>query len=105
MPKKTENRVDNYIPGVYNYCDRWCEACPLSHRCMVYAMEARLGEGAPLLPPSPPIPPRASPGAFAPDWDAGDASPAETAREAARAQQEDSVARNDRKSTRLNSSH
>ncbi len=28
-----------FIPGIYNYCDRWCERCRLSHRCMVYAME------------------------------------------------------------------
>lgn len=28
-----------FIPGVYNYCDRWCERCPLTSRCLVYAME------------------------------------------------------------------
>ena len=28
-----------FIPGIYNYCDRWCERCPLSHRCLNYAME------------------------------------------------------------------
>jgi hypothetical protein len=28
-----------YIPGIYNYCDRRCEACPLSHRCYSYARE------------------------------------------------------------------
>lgn len=27
------------IPGIYNYCDRWCERCPLSSRCLVYATE------------------------------------------------------------------
>ena len=27
------------IPGVYNYCDRWCERCPLTSRCLVYATE------------------------------------------------------------------
>src|SRR5262249_60370825 len=27
------------ISGVYNYCDRWCERCPLTSRCMVYATE------------------------------------------------------------------
>jgi len=35
-----------FIPGVYNYCDRWCELCPLSHRCLNYAMEAELKEDA-----------------------------------------------------------
>jgi len=29
----------NLISGVYNYCDRWCERCPLSSRCLVYATE------------------------------------------------------------------
>jgi hypothetical protein len=29
-----------YIEGVYNYCDRWCERCALSGRCMVFALEA-----------------------------------------------------------------
>jgi hypothetical protein len=28
-----------FIPGIYNYCDRWCERCPLSARCLTYAME------------------------------------------------------------------
>ena len=28
-----------FIPGVYNYCDRWCERCPLSNRCLNHAME------------------------------------------------------------------
>ena len=23
-----------YIPGIYNYCDRWCERCPLTSRCL-----------------------------------------------------------------------
>ena len=27
------------IPGVYNYCDRWCARCPLTSRCLTYAME------------------------------------------------------------------
>ena len=30
---------NNYIPGIFNYCDRWCERCPLTARCRVYAME------------------------------------------------------------------
>lgn len=28
-----------FIPGVYNYCDRWCERCPLSNRCFNRVME------------------------------------------------------------------
>ena len=28
----------NCIPGIYNYCDRWCERCPLTLRCLNYLM-------------------------------------------------------------------
>jgi hypothetical protein len=24
----------HFIAGIYNYCDRWCERCPLTSRCM-----------------------------------------------------------------------
>ncbi|MBS1253809.1 MAG: hypothetical protein MAG451_02862 [Anaerolineales bacterium] len=27
------------ISGIYNYCDRWCQRCPFTSRCMVFAME------------------------------------------------------------------
>jgi len=30
---------ENYISGIFNYCDRWCERCPLTARCRVYALE------------------------------------------------------------------
>ncbi len=26
------------IPGIYNYCDRWCEHCIFTKRCMNYSM-------------------------------------------------------------------
>jgi hypothetical protein len=28
-----------HIPGIYNYCDRWCERCSLTARCLTFAME------------------------------------------------------------------
>ncbi len=28
----------NFIPGIYNYCDRWCERCAFTSRCMNYAL-------------------------------------------------------------------
>ncbi|OHB75086.1 MAG: hypothetical protein A2Z25_12075 [Planctomycetes bacterium RBG_16_55_9] len=28
----------NFIPGVYNYCDRWCERCAFTSRCMNFAL-------------------------------------------------------------------
>jgi hypothetical protein len=30
---------EKYIPGIYNYCDRWCERCPFTGRCRTFAME------------------------------------------------------------------
>jgi hypothetical protein len=27
------------IPGIYNYCDRWCERCPFTSRCANFAIE------------------------------------------------------------------
>src|SRR5258708_12642408 len=32
-------RSRDFISGIYNYCDRWCERCPLTARCLVYASE------------------------------------------------------------------
>jgi len=26
----------DFIPGIYNYCDRWCERCPFTKRCRHY---------------------------------------------------------------------
>jgi len=42
--KKTKDILDladdpRFIEGIYNYCDRWCERCPFTSRCMLYAME------------------------------------------------------------------
>lgn len=34
---------ENYISGIFNYCDRWCERCPMTARCRVYAMEEEYG--------------------------------------------------------------
>lgn len=28
-----------FISGIYNYCDRWCERCPFTSRCLTYATE------------------------------------------------------------------
>lgn len=29
----------NFIPGIYNYCDQWCERCALVARCMNFALQ------------------------------------------------------------------
>lgn len=33
-----------FIPGIYNYCDRWCERCTLQHKCLTYAHEQEMKE-------------------------------------------------------------
>ncbi len=30
----------DYIDGIFNYCDRWCERCPFTLRCRNFAMQA-----------------------------------------------------------------
>jgi hypothetical protein len=35
--KLTEN--PDFIHGIFNYCDGWCERCGLTRRCAVYAVE------------------------------------------------------------------
>lgn len=27
---------EKYIPGIFNYCDSWCERCPFTNRCRSY---------------------------------------------------------------------
>lgn len=29
-------KPDDFIPGIYNYCDRWCERCTFCSRCRNY---------------------------------------------------------------------
>ena len=38
IKKLAENK--DFISGIYNYCDRWCERCPFTSRCMNYAMSS-----------------------------------------------------------------
>jgi hypothetical protein len=33
---------ESFIPGIHNYCDRWCERCGFTARCRVFAMEAEI---------------------------------------------------------------
>jgi len=40
-------RDPRFIPGIYNYCDRWCERCSFSNRCLNYAMEKAADDGDP----------------------------------------------------------
>jgi len=29
---------ERFIPGIYNYCDRWCERCPQTGRCLNFSI-------------------------------------------------------------------
>jgi hypothetical protein len=58
---------NGFIVGIFNYCDRWCDACAFTSRCRLFAdvaeMQASLDPGLkalvqtpPLEPPPPPPP-------------------------------------------------
>ena len=34
----------NNIPGIYNYCDAWCERCLFTSRCLTFKMNKRFEE-------------------------------------------------------------
>ena len=43
--KKIKKVVDvGFIPGIYNYCDRWCEKCEQQLRCMSFVMGKKIEE-------------------------------------------------------------
>jgi len=45
MDEKKYFRLVNsprHIPGIFNYCDRWCERCPFTLRCSVFAVGAEM---------------------------------------------------------------
>jgi hypothetical protein len=48
MAKKIFEQYDknpDHIPGIYNYCDRWCERCPFTSRCLNFEMsEDKFGD-------------------------------------------------------------
>jgi hypothetical protein len=33
---------EDFIPFIYNYCDRWCERCGFSERCRIFAEESEM---------------------------------------------------------------
>jgi hypothetical protein len=36
---------ENYISGIYNYCDRWCERCSYTDKCLSYHMSKHTYDG------------------------------------------------------------
>jgi hypothetical protein len=59
---------NGFIVGIFNYCDRWCEACAFTSRCRLFAdkaeMEALRDPGLKALVETPPIEPAPPP----PQW-------------------------------------
>jgi hypothetical protein len=45
-PEQTKNQMkeitlqDSYSDTIFNYCDRWCEKCPFTSKCLNYALSA-----------------------------------------------------------------
>ncbi|MEP6819582.1 MAG: hypothetical protein ABJA18_08615 [bacterium] len=39
----------NLISGIHNYCDRWCERCPFTARCLLYATEEADSDNDPAI--------------------------------------------------------
>lgn len=41
MKRSIKELIKNgdYIEGIYNYCDRWCERCTYSSRCLNYSID------------------------------------------------------------------
>ncbi|MFN8495130.1 MAG: hypothetical protein U0350_46440 [Caldilineaceae bacterium] len=44
-PEELDQLADNpnLIEGIYNWCDRWCERCPFTSRCLNYALGEEQG--------------------------------------------------------------
>ena len=40
--RKFDPANPHWIPGIHYYCDRWCERCEFSHRCLRFALAERI---------------------------------------------------------------
>ena len=43
MIVNSESSPPPLIPGIYNYCDSWCERCPLTARCQSFQLQQQPG--------------------------------------------------------------
>lgn len=46
VPRKKLKKLKDagFIPGIYNYCDRWCEKCDQKSHCMSFVMGKKIEE-------------------------------------------------------------
>lgn len=42
MDKEQNNNENQFIQGIYNYCNRWCERCEFTAKCMVFDLESEI---------------------------------------------------------------
>ena len=42
--KLNQRDVPDFVPGIYNYCDRWCERCEKRLQCISYVMGKKMEE-------------------------------------------------------------
>lgn len=42
MPKDKYENKGPFISGIFNYCDRWCERCTFTSKCLTFAMEKEM---------------------------------------------------------------
>lgn len=40
MMGASKDEEADFIPGIFNYCDRWCERCPMTNRCLLFHRES-----------------------------------------------------------------
>ena len=43
-------KSEDLVPGIYNYCDRWCERCTMTRKCLTYLHEQEMKEENPKNP-------------------------------------------------------
>ena len=42
--KQLSVNEETTVPGIYNYCDRWCERCRFQSRCRLISMDRELSD-------------------------------------------------------------
>jgi hypothetical protein len=45
-PKLPDPNNARFIPNIHHYCDRWCERCEFSHRCLKFTLTEQLCDKA-----------------------------------------------------------
>ncbi|MDR2131568.1 MAG: hypothetical protein LBP56_10480 [Odoribacteraceae bacterium] len=46
LKRKKKASVSPFVPCIYDYCDRWCDRCTFTSRCLNFAIDRKLQEVA-----------------------------------------------------------